>query len=597
MLTNALSFANDVPVSILGAAGILVVIILYTFVVQPVLLSPLRHLPAAHPTAHLSPAWILWHRLRQTDTPAVHAAHQRLGPIVRIAPNEISVNSFDGGSGSGGGGGIRLVYGGGFEKGDWYRNAFTNYGVEPMFAMPERGRHAARKRMLSNVYAKSVLAGSACVAGITRVVVGDRLRERVRVDAETAAAAAAESEAADDGAVEFYDIFAAVTMDFVAAYVFGLAQGSDLLRQRAASTKFLREYKARQRYTFWPQECPRLTRVLSRIGLRWVVVPPWVDAANESIEAWIMEMCERAEQVVLGQLSEKDGWEKIGEEQDFPSVYVQLRNALLKEKKASPGSSLKDERLSTECNILKTSMREEIASELLDHTLAGFDTSSITLTYLAWELSRPVNRAWQLALRTELLALPADQRLDARALDSSCPILHAIVMETLRLHAPIPGQQPRETPHTTSSSPTVLGGVVIPGGVRVQAQAWSLHREPTVFPDPERWEPGRWLSTADGTTKLAGVPPEAAAFAPSADQLRVMHRWFWAFSSGGRMCVGSNLAMLDMKATVAALWNTFDTELVSTDYMMRHNGGYISEPLGDGHGRFCRLRVRELEST
>lgn len=41
----------------------------------------------------------------------VHAAHQKHGPIVRLGPNELSVNCVDGG--------IRTIYAGGFEKHDW----------------------------------------------------------------------------------------------------------------------------------------------------------------------------------------------------------------------------------------------------------------------------------------------------------------------------------------------------------------------------------------------------------------------------------------------------------------------------------------------
>lgn len=49
------------------------------------------------------------------------------------------------------------------------------------------------------------------------------------------------------------------------------------------------------------------------------------------------------------------------------------------------------------------------------------------------------------------------------------------------------------------------------------------------------------------------------------------------------MCVGSNLAMLDMKATVAAIWRDFKTEVVRDEGMVP-NGGYMAEPLGVGPG-------------
>lgn len=205
-----------------------------------------------------------------------------------------------------------------------------------------------------------------------------------------------------------------------------------------------------------------------------------------------------------------------------------------------------------------------IASELVDHTLAGYDTSSITLTWMAWQLSRPRNLQWQRRLQEEISTL--DGSLDAKRIEC-LPLLHAILMETLRMHAAIPGNQPRVTPDIPAK--TSLGdpeaGVVytgLPSGVRVQSQAWSLHRNPEVFPEPETWNPERWLGADEA-------------------QQREMARWFWAFGSGGRMCVGSNLAMLDMKATMVGVWGSFSTEIVD-DAGMVANGGYLGEPLGIG---------------
>ena len=71
--------------------------------------------------------------------------------MVRLGPNEISVNCVDGG--------IRTIYGGGYEKGDWYA-VFNNYGVNNIFSSLQHGPHSARKRMLSNVYAKSTIQSS-----------------------------------------------------------------------------------------------------------------------------------------------------------------------------------------------------------------------------------------------------------------------------------------------------------------------------------------------------------------------------------------------------------------------------------------------------
>jgi cytochrome P450 len=144
------------------------------------------------------------------------------------------------------------------------------------------------------------------------------------------------------------------------------------------------------------------------------------------------------------------------------------------------------------------------------------------------------------------------------------PLLHAIIMETLRLHAPIPGMEPRLTP---VGGCTLAGYTNIPANVQVSAMAYALHRNEEVFPEPERWDVERWLKPAD-----------------SAD-LKEMMRWFWAFGSGGRMCIGSNLAMQgeihfvsrilrtavltlsdsEMKLLVAAIYSNYTTNIVDDE--------------------------------
>jgi cytochrome P450 len=529
-----------VPIIPLLGLVLIIGIAIYQYVIQPAFLSPLAKIPNAHWSAPFSPLWVLNKRRLQNVTPAVHEAHERLGPIIRLAPNEISVNSVDGG--------IRTVYGGGYEKGDWYKNAFNNYGIMPMFSMPDHGAHSKRKRMLSNIYAKSTLQSSTAMDLITKSMLNDRLVPILRGMAK------------EGKPVEFYHLFCAAATDFVAAYVFGLKNASNYMGQPKMGAKFFTDYKARQGYVFWQQEMPQFTTFMFTIGLGRLLVPAWVNTANKDIEAWVASMCDNGENTI--QQAEAGG-EKVATE-DWPTVYAQLRNALLKEDRQKFGKEASDEEL-------VRSHRLEIASEMLDHTLAGFDTSSITLTFLAWELSLPSNQVWQDKLRSELAALNGDR--DAKTLDG-LPILHAILMETLRYHSAIPGNQPRITPENATLGAPGHDISNLPPNVRVQAQAWSLHRNPEVFPQPEVWNPGRWLESSD-------------------EQLKEMSRWFWAFGSGGRMCVGSNLAMLDMKAIIAGIWADFKTTCVDGSGMV-HNGGYVAEPVGKD-GRWCLVKVEEVK--
>ncbi|EGP88865.1 unnamed protein product [Zymoseptoria tritici ST99CH_1A5] len=546
------------PIIPLLAALFLLAHLLHKHILHPLFLSPLSSIPPAHWSSHFSSLWILSHRHSQSDTFAIHAAHTRLGSIIRLAPNELSVNSVNRG--------IRTIYAGGFEKGEWYSEGFANFGVPPMFGMHGAREHGRRKRMVSHVYAKSTLQGSEALGGITKVLV-ERLRGRL-------------SEAAKTGEqVEMYELFAATMMDFVTGYVFGLGQGTDFLREEKRAREFFKGFKERQRFTFWAQECARLMRWVGWMGLRSWFVPKWVDESNEESERWVLEMCDRAEEVVQRQ----EAGVKKTESKDTPIVYAQLRQSFIKEAR-------KDTKDNPSTTSILQSSHLDLASELLDHVLAGFDTSSITLTYLAWQLSRPSNAHWQSRLRTQIATL--NTSLDAKLIDN-LPILHAVLMETLRLHAAIHGIQPRLTPEGLSSLGDPEAGLVVrdvPGGARVQSQAYSLHRNPEVFPEPEEWRPARWLPSSPASETK--VEYEA--------RQREQLRWFWAFSSGGRMCVGSHLAMLDMKATIVAVWGRFDTAIGDDEGMKGVNGGYMAEPLGvfdeeDGQRkRFLRLRLKEL---
>ena len=59
------------------------------------------------------------------------------------------------------------------------------------------------------------------------------------------------------------------------------------------------------------------------------------------------------------------------------------------------------------------------------------------------------------------------------------------------------------------------------------------------------------------------------------------------------MCVGSNLAMLQMKMIVAAIWSNFETTIVD-DAGMTHVDAYLAEPRGASDGSFLRLRCGKI---
>lgn len=96
----------------------------------------------------------------------------------------------------------------------------------------------------------------------------------------------------------------------------------------------------------------------------------------------------------------------------------------------------------------------------------------------------------------------------------------------------------------------------------MSANAHSLHRNEDVFPSPEEWRPERWLQASES-------------------ELKEMRKWFWAFGSGGRMCIGSHFAVYSVKNAVAAVYTGFESVLVDEDGLregMVQDEGYMAGP-------------------
>ncbi|KAL8826594.1 MAG: hypothetical protein Q9170_007341 [Blastenia crenularia] len=413
-----------------------------------------------------------------------------------------------------------------------------------MFSMVKSKPHSNQKRAISNIYSKSFLQSSPELQKISQRMIFGRLLPLL------------DKTVADKQPLDVLEINYSAAMDFITAFIFGLQCGTNFLQDTTVRRQWLGQYQSRRTYRFWNAELPGLVSFFDKLGI--FIVPGRVKAVSSEIEDWTLGKCGTAKRSIasspLPSSHETD-----------PVVYAHISTALQGSKvnPSGPDSRLVPQDLS-------------IASELLDHLAAGHETSGIALTYLMYELSK--NPQIQDELRSELSALSPSLFCDPsktplqeqhpnkdtehhllpspRSIDA-LPFLHAIIVETLRLHAPIPGPQPRITP----SDPTSLvNSPPLPPGIRVSSQAYTLHRNPRVFPSPLTWNPSRWLKASEV-------------------QKTEMNRWFWAFGSGGRMCVGSNFAMQEMKTIVASVYSNFRTRIVD-DRGIEQIDAYTAGPRG-----------------
>jgi len=120
---------------------------------------------------------------------------------------------------------------------------------------------------------------------------------------------------------------------------------------------------------------------------------------------------------------------------------------------------------------------EEIKEEASNLIIAGSDTTAISLTYTIWALLRPENAR----VKARLLEEIANVALTAGSKEvGTLSYLSAVVKESLRLYGAAPGSLPRIVPAGGAN----LEGYHIPGGMTVTTQAYTLHRDPSIFPEP-----------------------------------------------------------------------------------------------------------------
>jgi hypothetical protein len=492
--------------------------LLYYFIIYPILISPLSKIPSAHRTSSILPIWIWWKRRRGQENRTIYAAHLSQGPIVKLAPKEISVSSQDG---------MRKIYVGGFERTEWFLQ-FSNYDRTPNLVTLFDGKaHATRKRMISHVYSKSYLLDSADFQAVANDILFRRFLPLI------------DDAARMRGDLDMVDLGYAVGAEMMSAYIMGLENGYDLVRSGNEGK--------RRRYL---ENARKKMRNLKGSKI-----------AAKELEQECLQMCEKARVTVANKEMPKV---KVDLKETalgtFPVVYAQLSSSI---SEGEPATATVDPSIA-------------VASELLDNIEASREGVGITLVYALYELSKRPNL--QSDLHHELISLqspliyPGQGPLSTstlRKLDS-LPFLDGILMETLRLHHPSPGPQRRIVPREGS----IIDGYFIPGGVTISSSAYSLHRQSSAFPDSETWKPERWVRSPslkeDKLTHNGGTAVED-------DDPR---RWFFAWGRGGRMCIGSHFAILTLKLLLASIYTNFTT-IILEDYGMEHRDELMASPVGD----------------
>ncbi|KAF8748939.1 Cytochrome P450 monooxygenase [Rhizoctonia solani] len=199
--------------------------------------------------------------------------------------------------------------------------------------------------------------------------------------------------------------------------------------------------------------------------------------------------------------------------------------------------------------------REEIDSEALVTIGAGSDTTSNSLSALCYHVASDARIKQK--LQEELDSAFASTQKDVNDFASfeeikNLPYLNACIKEALRLHSTVGIGLPRVVP--TGKTLTVAGETFKEGSV-ISVPSYTTNRSNVWGSDAEMYRPERWLE--DGSESL--------------------NKYYFAFSTGPRACIGRNLAHMDMMLSSAAFFRRYDVDLATPTTKLEIKEGFVRE--------------------
>ncbi|XP_058462594.1 probable cytochrome P450 9f2 [Malaya genurostris] len=178
---------------------------------------------------------------------------------------------------------------------------------------------------------------------------------------------------------------------------------------------------------------------------------------------------------------------------------------------------------------------KELIAQCLLFFMAGYETVSTCLSFLTYELA--VNSEVQKRLYEEIQN--TEQSLNGTPLTyeilQNMPYMDMVVSEGLRMWPPqlISERHCTKDYHYDDGSGTQF---IIEKGRTVMIPIIAIHRDPKYYPNPDKFDPERF---------------------GEANQSKLVSGTYLPFSLGPRNCIGSRLAVMEVKSTIYYLLKNF----------------------------------------
>ena len=189
-----------------------------------------------------------------------------------------------------------------------------------------------------------------------------------------------------------------------------------------------------------------------------------------------------------------------------------------------------------------------IRDHVVTLALAGYTTTASVVGWACYMLATRPDVAEQ--VRAELASVAPDRPLTLGDL-SAVPYLTAVIKETMRLYPPawIIGRRALRSDR--------IGDMDIPPDSVVAISPYVLHRHPTYWPEPEVFEPRRFLDEEGERTR------KPYSYIP--------------FGAGPRSCIGANFALAEAPLIVGLLVQRYRMTLPN-DVHVRPYGIFVLTP-------------------
>ncbi|XP_073284611.1 cytochrome P450 94A2-like [Primulina huaijiensis] len=203
---------------------------------------------------------------------------------------------------------------------------------------------------------------------------------------------------------------------------------------------------------------------------------------------------------------------------------------------------------------------------VINFILAGRDTTSAALTWFFWLLSSHPEVENQILKEIE-------ENADEPSYDEVKDMIytHAALCESMRLYPPVPSDT-----KSAVSDDVLPDGTVVKKGMRVAYHPYAMGRVEKVWgADQAEFRPMRWLERKGDNGKWSFVGRDSYTYP--------------VFQAGPRICLGKDMAFLQMKTVVAGVLRQFKVVPVVEE---GKQPVYISELLAKMKGGFP-VRIEE----